>query len=229
MTFNYQEAVPWGRSFDEYLRMFSLTDSDLDGSILGCADGPASFNAGSLARGHHVISCDPLYAVTTDQIEVKIAATFDDVITQTRENEELFVWDLIESPDHLGRIRSQAMRDFLADFDQTTGAGRYVAGELPFLPFRSGSFDLALSSHFLFLYSSQLSRDFHKLAVAELCRVAREVRIFPLLTHDAQPSPHVEAVIEHLESLNHTVVIERVTYEFQRGGNEMMRVLRGRA
>ena len=43
--FALDQVVPWGRSFDEYRRMFALTDADLSRVILGCGDGPASFNA----------------------------------------------------------------------------------------------------------------------------------------------------------------------------------------
>ena len=51
--FTLDQVVPWGRSFDEYRRMFALSDDDLTGSILGCGDGLASFNAVSygLQRG----------------------------------------------------------------------------------------------------------------------------------------------------------------------------------
>jgi len=38
--------------------MFGLTDTDLEGRILGCADGPASFNAEATRKGIRVISCD---------------------------------------------------------------------------------------------------------------------------------------------------------------------------
>jgi hypothetical protein len=39
--FTLETVVPWGRSFDEYRRMFALSDDALQGRILGCADGPA--------------------------------------------------------------------------------------------------------------------------------------------------------------------------------------------
>ncbi len=29
MAFKYSEVVPWGRSYDEYCRMFDLTQKDL--------------------------------------------------------------------------------------------------------------------------------------------------------------------------------------------------------
>ncbi len=57
------DAYPWGRSFDEYRRMFALTDADLNGRIVGCADGPAAFNAAVHRLGGCIVSCDPLYAL----------------------------------------------------------------------------------------------------------------------------------------------------------------------
>jgi hypothetical protein len=49
--FTLSDVVPWGRSFDEYQRMFVLSEDDLATTILGCADGPASFNAEATRRG----------------------------------------------------------------------------------------------------------------------------------------------------------------------------------
>jgi hypothetical protein len=92
------------------------------------------------------------------------------------------------------------------------------------LPFHDSEFDLALSSHLLFLYSDQLGEAFHDAAASELCRVAPEVRIFPLLALDGRPSPYVGRVLARLRSEGRHVSIERVPYEFQKGGNEMMRI-----
>jgi hypothetical protein len=78
------EVIPWGRSYDEYRRMFALSGEDLVDSILGCGDGPASFNAEAKAKGHSVISCDPLYAFFAVEIEQRIYDCYDDVIAQVR-------------------------------------------------------------------------------------------------------------------------------------------------
>ena len=224
MSFNYEEAVPWGRSFDEYTRMFSLTKKDLRRTILGCADGPASFNADMARQGHRVVSCDPLYQLAVDQIAQRIDATYEEVIGQTRQNQEKFVWDVISSPDELGRVRLAAMNDFLRDYDRGKLDGRYVSAQLPDLPFGASSFDLALCSHFLFLYSDRLSLAFHQQAVEELCRIAREVRIFPLLTYNAEPCAFVTPIADHLKKVGKDVVLEKVPYEFRRGGNMMIRI-----
>jgi hypothetical protein len=221
--FTLDQVVPWGRSFEEYRRMFALSEADLRLRILSCADGPASFNAESTRRGSAVISVDPLYRLDTRTIRDRIAATHEQVLEQTRVNRDQFVWDTIRSVDELGRVRMQAMQAFLDDFDLGKRQYRYIDGELPSLALPDKSFDLAVCSHFLFLYSEQLSEGFHRRAILELCRLASEVRIFPLLALDCRPSPYVASIVNDL-SHSCEVSVETVAYEFQRGGNQMMRV-----
>ncbi len=123
-------------------------------------------------------------------------------------------------------MRMAAMQTFLEDFESGKRAGRYVDAELPTLPFESAAFDLALCSHFLFLYSTQLGERFHVNALHELCRVASEVRIFPLLALGGERSPFVDACVDDLRQSGCHVSIERVSYEFQRNGHEMIRIRR---
>jgi hypothetical protein len=229
LSFTLEHVIPWGRSFDEYLRMFALTEEELESTILGCADGPASFNAEASRRGWNVVSCDPLYRFDAMQIQERIAAVYDDVIDQVRLSAGDFVWSSIGSIDELGRIRMAAMTEFLADFPSGKTAGRYIDAELPRLPFADNSFALALSSHFLFLYTTQLGREFHRAAVREMCRVAREVRIFPLLALDGQTSPFVADILEACRGSGWDVAVEAVAYEFRRGGNQMLRIRTRRA
>jgi hypothetical protein len=58
-----------------------------------------------------------------------------------------------------------------------------------------------------------------------MCSVARDVRIFPLLTYDAEPSPYLENIMKTMRDAGRTVRIEPASYEFQRGGNKMLRIL----
>ena len=97
---------------------------------------------------------------------------------------------------------------------------------LPNLPFGEGAFDPALSSHFLFLYSQELDLRFHVTALAEMLRVASEVRVFPLLQSSGVLSSHVQAVIETFVSRGVEASVEPVAYEFQRGGNHLLRLRR---
>ena len=224
MAFTYETAVPWGRSFEEYCRMFRLGEQELGLKILGCADGPAGFNAQMSELGHPIVSCDPLYQFTVAQIRQRIDATYKDVVQQAWVNRDQLVWDRFRSPEDMGRERMKAMNQFLGDFGHGKREGRYIAAELPDLPFVSGRFDLALCSHFLFFYSPNFTLDFHRQALQSLTRVAKEVRIFPLFTYNAEPSPFIEPVVDTLTHDGLRVDIQEVPYEFQRGGNKMMRI-----
>lgn len=224
MSFSLKNVVPWGRSFDEYVTMFALSDEDLAKKIIGCSDGPASFNCALTKRGGSVVSVDPIYQFTADDIARRITETYDTVMEQTQQNNHEFVWQRIASVEELGRTRTSAMNDFLVDYPAGTIDGRYVNGALPKLPFIDVAFDLALCSHFLFLYSDHLDLAFHLLSLRELCRVAHEVRVFPIMELGSVRSRHVDAAVSILASEGYEVHVERVTYEFQKGGNEMLRL-----
>src|SRR5215831_2287204 len=132
--------------------MFALGGGELRLRLLGCADGPASFNAEATGRGLRVVSCDPLYRYGANAIRARIAAIFDEMVAQTRQNESEFVWsEAIPSVGALARMRAAAMDRFLDDYDAGRASGRYIDAELPALPFADGAFDLAVCSHFLFL------------------------------------------------------------------------------
>ena len=128
------------------------------------------------------------------------------------------------SPEELGEARMSAMKRFLADFADGKRDGRYVEGMLPELTFSDSHFELALCSHFLFLYSEQFDTAFHIQAVRELCRVANEVRIFPLFDLSATLSWHVEPVMNTLRGDGFSVSMVDVDYEFQKGATQMLRI-----
>ncbi len=222
--FTLDRVVPWGRSFDEYRRMFALTEADLQLTILCCADGPASFNAEATSRGARVVSCDPLYRLEARQIRDRISATYSQVLDQTQRNADEFVWDMIPSVEELGRVRMAAMEMFLDDYEAGKIQGRYVDAELPVLPFHDRTFQLALCSHFLFLYTNHLDESFHLASIREMCRTAVEVRIFPLLALGGATSPYVDPAIDALRVSGYDASIEAVPYEFRRGGNQMLRI-----
>ena len=214
------DRLPWGHCLDEYNRMFSLNESDLDLEILDCAGGTASFNAEMTRRGKNVISCDPVYQFTTEQINARLQYDF---IDDFQEGVGSYVWNYFESLHQLGSVRRQANQEFLEDFPSGLQQGRYVTAELPVLPFDDGQFDLALCSHFLFTYPHS-SENFPLEAITEMCRVAREVRVFPLLDRWGERFEHLDPLVTELTNRSLRGEIQEVHYEFQPGGNQMLRV-----
>lgn len=226
MAVHFDKIVPWGRLRDEYERMFDLSAQNFSGGVLDCGGGPSSFTAEMSADGVRAVSVDPIYVFSGPKIRTRFDAIADSMIAQVRATPEDWAWGYHRNPDGLLANRRAALEKFLADYENGLREGRYLAGELPHLPFDSASFGLAVCSHLLFLYSDLLTEDFHIQSARELCRVALEVRIFPLLTLDRRLSPHLAAVRSALEADGFTAEIVRVNYELQRDGNQMLKITR---
>jgi len=220
MPFQLEEIVPWGRSFKEYVEMFSLSSEDLKSSILDCGGGPASFNAELSEKGGKVISIDPIYGFSANQIKSRIDSCFDEIVGEVERNKNNFVWDVFQSVERLSIKRRKSMESFLLDYN--VNQSNYVRGQLPILPFESETFDLALCSHLLFLYSNQLDLDFHLKSIEELCRVSKEVRIFPLLDLNTYRSKHLDEVMKKFKKEGLLIKTQKVEYEFQKGAFEML-------
>lgn len=221
-----ENIVPWGRTLEEYISMFNLTKNELHSKILGCGDGPASFNAELTVMGGNVVSVDPTYAFSQEELLERINEVADEVMPQIYKNKDAFVWKNIKNPEHLYEVRMGAMKIFLEDYDRDTLNHRYKNEMLPNLSFSDAQFDLALSSHFLFLYSEHLDEKFHMQAILEMLRIAREVRIFPIVTLEGKKSPHLDTIIKKLKIFHYQAEIVATDYEFQKGGNEMLKIVK---
>lgn len=226
MGFKYQEIIPWGRSYNEYLQMFQLSPEDLKKRILGVGDGPASFNAVMNENHHPVTSVDPIYRLPASQIKKRISETFDDVILQTRQNQHKFNWKNIKNPEHLGTTRMNAMEVFLNDYPKGVTQKRYIPGELPRLPFWANSYDLIISSHLLFFYSDNLSYEFHLESINEMLKISPEVRIFPLVDFNGFESPFLNDTVEYFQKAGVNTAKIKTHYEFQKNGHSMLKLVR---
>jgi SAM-dependent methyltransferase len=190
------KILHWGRSLNDYVAMFALSVEDRSRSILGCGDGASSFNAEATAQGMRVVSVDALYDLRAEQIQLQIDATTD-----------------------LAAAPRAAMQRFLADYPEGLDQGRYVTGILPNLPFMDNTYDLALYTHSLIRDGEQHDAALHLSGIQELCRVAEEVRIFPLA-----PLMSVETA---LLELGFNVTRIPVAGEFQQGANLLLRITPG--
>ena len=220
--FHYKDIVPWGRSFDEYLDMFNLSKDDLARDIVDVGGGPASFNARMHRRGTPIISVDPIYWYSEAELRQRIQETYKDIIAQAFGNRDKFVWTRFSSVGELVAFRRQTMEAFCQDFEAGRRQGRYVVAALPNLPFPDRHFDLVLSAHLLFFYSANRDLAFHLDAVRELLRIGTEVRIFPIVDVNSNPSSFLSPVIDVLEKDGIACGVERVPYHFQKTGNEML-------
>ena len=171
--------VPWGRTLAEYRAMFALSSPEDGCRILDVAAGPASFAAEWTAGGGRAVACDPLYAGSGPEIAARLAAARDAVREVLAAHPGRFAWRSFADPEALVEERRRAAERFLADLAPGRTAGRYLAGTLPRLPFADRAFDLALCSHFLFLYSAAFDAAFSNFGplncVEDLPAVARQL------------------------------------------------------
>ena len=130
-----ENIVPWGRNLNEYRAMFLLDEVDLKGKILGCGDGPSSFNTEVDMNDGSVVSIDPLYQFSKKEIMQRIDEVAEEVMTQVRAHEASFVWKNIPNPDTLLDLRIEAMMEFLMDYEEGKEEGRYLDEALPFTLF----------------------------------------------------------------------------------------------
>ena len=225
MAFELNKVVPWGRNLEEYSRVFNLTDFDFKSRIISFGDGPASFNSEMTKLNRKVISLDPIYQFTKEELTQRIAETKEAILEQTRSNQSNFVWTNILSIQDLEHIRMNAMNLFIEDYCLGKIEKRYIFHELPYpTNYSNLSFDLGLSSHFLILYS-QLGLEFHIQSIAEMLRICKEIRIFPILNLNAFKSEVLDGIIEYFQT-DFMISLDFVDYEFQKGGNQMLKIKR---
>jgi hypothetical protein len=217
----------YGRTLGEYLRIFDLDLSSWgDCSILDCPGGASSFVAEAHRRGIRTVACDPLYEDDVSRLIERGEADIEHVMDRVAHVPHLYQWNCYSSLNELKGYRLMALRRFQYDYPSGLLEQRYIKAELPRLPFENRSFDLVLSGHFLFTYSDRLDYAFHRDSILELFRVsAKEVRIYPLQEPDAQPYQHMNQLLADLRQRGIVAEIRPVPFEFQRGSNQMLRII----
>lgn len=219
-----REMALWGQHIDEYQQMFGLSGSDINSRLLEYGCGATAVNAQLHARGQTVISCDPLFSLDKSHLERAVQSMFDEAVRHLNTNPEQYDFSYHGSFTSLMAKRREGISTCLADYDLGRMEKRYLSLEHDALPFEDFSFDFALSSHFLFASIEEQDVDFHLQCIRELARVAKEVRIFPLIDENGQPSPVLGPVLLGLQQANYGVEVRKVDYQLQFGGHAMLRV-----
>jgi len=213
------------RSFDEYIKMFSLNLNLLKNkNILDCAAGASSFAAVMNKKGYKVTALDLLYDKDPQFLKEICENHLNVLISALSPFKHHFKWNYFKNLHELKEHRLIAQTEFLKDYTKHRGK-KYIKADLTKLPFNDNAFSLVLCSHLLFIYDHRLSYEFHLNSINEMIRVGDEVRIYPLVKHKAMKSEFVKQ-IEHDLMEEADIKIEKVNYEFRLGGNEMMRLIK---
>lgn len=217
----------YGRTLREYRAFFQLTYADLQQRrILDCGAGCASLNAEGTRAGADIVSVDPLYNRNAAALSAVARHDIAKVLDRAQHASAHFVFRFFRDLDEVAHCRRNALERFLEDYAAGRAQGRYRAAKLPHLPFADHAFDLALCGHFLLLYGYQYGADFHLHSLRELLRVAREVRVYPLLQPNGEPPSFLEALLGQLRDEGITTDLVPLEYEFLRGAHTLLRLHR---
>ncbi|RAP38640.1 hypothetical protein B1207_01810 [Legionella quinlivanii] len=218
------KLVLWGHHIDDYREMFDLSDNDLKSNILEFGCGPSAFNAEVQAYTSSCVSCDPLFSLDLATLKTKTSLVFEDMIARVKQDHDKYDFADYGGLDGLVEKRRQGMEAFFSDYEKGKHDKRYQGIQQIHLPFDSFHFDLALSSHYLFAGLDNQSLDFHIEVIQELTRVAKELRVFPLIDRFGTPSPLLGPVLLVLQQKNYGVELRTVAYHLQEKGNVMLRI-----
>ncbi|WP_414468783.1 class I SAM-dependent methyltransferase [Methanobacterium sp. ACI-7] len=212
-----------GRSYEEYLKMFNLDLQKLrDKKILDCAAGASSFTARMTENGYDAKAADILYDKEPSFLQNRCREHLTVLVEALADLEGHFVWDFFKDLDDLKQHRMNSCIEFYEDYKNNRA--NYIKADLLNIPFKNNSFSLVLCSHLLFIYDHRLNYDFHINSVKEMLRVTKnEVFVYPLVKHKSIKSEFVKRIEQDLDK-NANIMIEKVDYEFRRGGNEMMKL-----
>lgn len=218
-------VVLLGRTFEEYCGFFGFTAGELRGKrVLDVAAGVSSFAAQAAALGIAATAVDPIYEWEPARIAERCQPDLEDVYRAIG-SKPAYRWGANSylSPEHMKEFRERSYKTFLLDFERHKGQ-RYVAGALPKLPFADGEFDLVFASYFLFVYEEHFDYAFHRASILELMRVAREARIYPLVTFEARRSACLEKALANPALSGFRFEEVRTDFEFLLNSNAFLKI-----
>lgn len=218
-----RKRVLWGHHVSEYQEMFDLPDNfhTLDLLEYGC--GASAVNA-ELHALQRVVSVDPLFVFDKIDLEHKVLALFEERKHQVLKEPEQFNFLSYGGMEQFLATRRAGISTFFNDYEKGRSEKRYQPLPLDTLPFADFNFDLALSSHYLFAGSHEQSVAFHLNAIKEMARVAKEVRIFPLIEREGKPSALLGPILLGLQQTHFGVEVREVRCALYPSGNAMLRV-----
>ncbi|WP_058534802.1 class I SAM-dependent methyltransferase [Legionella saoudiensis] len=219
-----RKLVLWGHSVDEYREMFDLSQEDMNSRILEYGCGPSAVNAQQVHEAHEAVSCDPLFVLDKDTLSSKAVMIFSEMVEEVQKAQDKFDFSEYGSLEQLIEKRQKGMKEFFADYEQGKAEGRYYGAADYHLPYPDFSFDFALSAHYLFADLEDQTVDFHLNVIRELARVAKEVRIFPLIDREGKNSDFLGPVLLQLQQENYGVEVREVNYHLHKAENAMLRV-----
>ncbi len=216
-------AKNWIYNLSDYQQIFALTDQDLQKKTLDFASGISSVNAELYAQGQTIVSVDPNYRLSPKDMQVQARQILQDNITYLRQHLDSLPAPHAAFADTLIVQWRHSTEQFIADYELGKKQGRYLT--IDYSPFTKldQTFELLLCTDFLF-NSTQSLKSSSQDIMNELCKLAVEVRIFPLPEVKTTVAAELGPIMLALQNRNFGVEIRAVNYPMRKDANAILRV-----
>lgn len=214
----------WGYTIDEYRAWFDLTDDAINSAILEYGCGLSAVNAQQTKQKHKIVSCDPLFVLDKNELQSKAQLIFAQRAQEIKKEQEHFDFSRCGGYDSFVAERQKGMDAFFADYEAGVAEQRYLGLNDYHLPFADFTFDLALSAYYLSTNPEHQTLDDPLNLLRELARVAKEVRIIPLMDKTGTTLEWLGPVLLGLQQENYGVEVREVDMPLHQKGNAMLRV-----
>lgn len=215
-------APNWIYDFSDYQQMYDMIEADFSKSILDFSAGISSFNSDATKKDWHVVSADLSYALPEAKMREHAQALLQQTILALKANPNRLRNPTPDTMEKVIQLWTETESHFLEDYVLGKTQSRYQAISSLKLPYQTHQFQLALCTNFLF--HQPISREQASLILKELCRVAEEVRIFPLLDNHGKMTDELGPLMLSFHQKNYGVEVRQVDYHTLKGGNAMLRV-----
>jgi len=216
------------RSYEEYVKMFDLTEKDLSGGmVLDVAAGGSSFMAEARERGCQSIAVDPRYDAGVQHWISEAAREIETSTAKLAKIADSFDWSYYGTLAKHRAGREASLERFAKDVINADETNRYINGKLPELPFYNEQFSLILCSHFMFLYANQFGPEFHEKAILELMRICKpggQIRIYPLISLHWEPYPALGPLLELIHANGGSAQLLPSKLPFIPGSNHFLKI-----
>lgn len=193
-------------NFKDYQAIFDLNGLSHERRLLTFPAGLSSVTAEAQQQGYHLLSADPYYDLDQHEMSKRV----DQVIQALTES---------ESCAELVKQWTENAHIFLSDYNKDK-QNYYRWVELPTFPFKDFEFDLLLSTDFIFHRAIKKPEKI----LMEFCRVASEIRLYPLLNEKDEIPSNLGEVMMLLQKENYGVEVREVPYHGPKKKGAMLRV-----
>lgn len=214
----------WGLSYDNIVAMFALGENDFGKKILNCMGAPSSFNAIAWQNKYDITTCSDVYGSDKETLQTKASKEVKQAIDFIKANPDRFNSSVIDTPEKYQLFLQENLKMFFKHYNEAKTRRLYSSEALPEIAFGNHQFDLAICPHFIFNGNPIFSEKFQLNCIQELCRVAKECRIFPALDSAGHTPVHLASLREKLTEIGFNSSIETVDYQLQKKGNMMLKV-----